>query len=206
MASRQYLEALVKLLKSLMTDRDHERARSAAGGLRGPKGVEAEELIGVARITPRTLRGDTDESIYDLHEMMHLFATVQKNNEKRRQIFVNAHNFVKHEMLRRGFGHEDEDHEFVDVSDVHVNQLMPEIVEAEISMPMPGEHSCRMASPGQFSRFRRNNSTSPHTIIGFKVGGGSSLQSFRYPKEAWTVERARAHCESHDGSFEAASE
>ena len=206
MASRQYLEALVKLLKSLVTDRDHERARGVAGGARGPKGVEAEELIGAARITPRTLRGNTDEGIYDLHEMMHLLATAQKNNEKRKQVFANAHNFIKQEMLRRKFEHEDEDHEFVDVSDVHVNQLIPEIVEDEVSMPLPGEHSCRMASPGQFSRFRRNNSTSPHTIIGFKSGGGSSLQSFRYPKESWTAERARNHCESHDGHFEGASE
>lgn len=38
-----------------------------------------------------------------------------------------------------------------------------------------------------------------------KGGGGWRTQAFRYPKETWTASQARSHCNSHDGSFEAAS-
>lgn len=93
---------------------------------------------------------------------------------------------------------------FVDVNDVHVNQI--EVFDNEVSMPFPGEHSCRVVSPTQFSRFRRNNSTSPNTIVGFRSDGGSDLQSFRYPKGSWDVDRARKHCAEHGGHFEAATE
>lgn len=202
MPSKEYLSALVKLLKGLVTSQDHHRAMGSAGGKRGPQGIEADELIGVARVTPRSVRGQTDEELFDLNETLLRLAT--HRDIKRRRIFGNAHNFVRDELLRRGYTLA---HEFnVDVGDVHVNQLIPEIFEDEISMPFPNEHACRIASPGQFSRFRRNNSTSPHTIIGFKKsGGGSSLQAFRYPTTSWTAERARSHCQGHDGSFAAAS-
>ncbi len=201
MPSKQYLEALVGLLKSLVTRSDRHKAMGIAGGSRGPRGVEADELIGVARVTPRTVKSQTDEELFDLNETLLRFAT--HPDKKRRRIFGNAHNFVRDELLRRGHTLA---HKFnVDIGDVHVNQLIPEIFDDEVSMPFPNEHACRIASPGQFSRFRRNNSTSPNTIIGFKAGGGSGLQSFRYPTSSWTAERARTHCGTHNGSFEAAS-
>jgi len=202
--SKEYLERVVKLLRSLMTVGDHIRARGGAGGERGPQGVGSDELIGAARITPRTVREHTDEKLFDLHQVMHVLATAHGKRGKKRQIYSNAHDFVKGEMLRRGHAHESEAHEFVDVSDVHVNQMIPEVVDNEVSFPLPNEHACRIASPGQFSRFRRNNSTNPHTIIGFTADGKSALQSFRYPTGNWDVSRAREHCGKRGGSFEAA--
>lgn len=92
---------------------------------------------------------------------------------------------------------------FVDVNDVHVNQTI-EVFDNEVSMPFPNEHGCRLVSPTQFSRFRRNNSTSPNTIIGFRSDGGSDLQSFRYPTGSWDIDRARKHCAGHSGHFEPA--
>ena len=71
-------------------------------------------------------------------------------------------------------------------------------------MPFSQEHSCRLADPRDFRRFRRNNNTSPHTIIGFRSDGKSALQSFRYPTGNWDVSRAREHCGKRGGSFEAA--
>jgi hypothetical protein len=37
-----------------------------------------------------------------------------------------------------------------------------------------------------------------------KDGDGSVEQAYRYPKESWSEEAARNHCQEHDGSFEAA--
>lgn len=204
MPSKQYLERVAKLLKSLVTIKDHYKAMGGAGGERGPRGVEAEEIIGVARVTPRTIRGHTDEELFDLHEMMHILATAHGKASKRKKVFFDAHGFVKDEMLRRGHSHEDEDHEFIDVADVHVRQMIPEVIDNEISFPLPNEHACRIASPSQFTRFRRNNSTNPDTIIGFKPDGTSALQSFRYPTSSWDDNRAREHCNNHHGNFEAA--
>lgn len=202
MRTKQYLEGILKLLRPFVTDRDHRKAMGAAGGDRGPRGIEAEELIGISRITPRTVREKTDEELYDLHEMLCKLAS--SGSSKRKQVCANAYGFVRGELVRRG--HEIKEMEFnVDVGDVHVNQLLPEVIDDEISMPFPNEHACRISSPSQFVRFRRNNNTSPHTVIGFKAGGGSSLQSFRYPTSSWTADRARAHCQRHEGSFAAAT-
>lgn len=72
-------------------------------------------------------------------------------------------------------------------------------------MPYPNEHACRLADPGQFSRFDRDNEKDPNVIIGFRADGTSEPQSFRYPTDNWTAERARAHCGEHDGTFEQAA-
>lgn len=76
--------------------------------------------------------------------------------------------------------------------------------------PFENEHACRLKEPGQFIRFRRinnagevNNKRIDH-IIGFKKGGGSEIQSIRYPKSIWEASDARSHCGSRDGKFEAA--
>jgi hypothetical protein len=203
MASREYLQNIVNLVKGMITDRDKKQAMGKAGGARGPKGVEAEELLGVARISPRTVKNCTDEELFDLHESMHKLATSSKKD-----VYRNAHRFISDELTRRGHSHEQEEHEFsfVDIGDVHVNKLIPEVVEDYLQMPFPGEHACRIAEPGKFVRFRRNNSSSPNTIIGFKKDGSSALQTFRYPKESWAEDRARKHCAEHGGSFEAARE
>ena len=79
-------------------------------------------------------------------------------------------------------------------------------------MPFPGEHSCRLHDPGKYVRFRRQNGIGEvdgkplDAIIGFKEGGGSEVQSFRYrTAKGWNAGAARSHCGDHDGSFEAAS-
>lgn len=75
--------------------------------------------------------------------------------------------------------------------------------------PFPSEHSCRVKDPGNYVRFRRqsrkHNGKTYFAIIGFKKGGGSEDQAYRYPKKTWTPASAKAHCKNHDGiSFEAA--
>jgi len=37
-----------------------------------------------------------------------------------------------------------------------------------------------------------------------KDGDGSVEQAYRYPKDSWSEEAARSHCQDHDGTFEAA--
>lgn len=44
-------------------------------------------------------------------------------------------------------------------------------------------------------------------IIGrLKGKDTSTAQAYRYPKDEWSEEAARAHCERNDGRFEAATE
>jgi hypothetical protein len=75
--------------------------------------------------------------------------------------------------------------------------------------PYPNEHSCRLKDPGGFERFarmkRKHDGKEYSVIIGFKKGGGSEDQAYRYPKDTWPAEEARKHCKDHDGSFEAAT-
>jgi hypothetical protein len=74
--------------------------------------------------------------------------------------------------------------------------------------PYPNEHACRLNDPGKYERFvrikRKHNGKEYSAIIGFKKGGGSEDQAYRYPKDTWSETEARAHCKDHDGSFEAA--
>jgi HK97 family phage prohead protease len=78
-------------------------------------------------------------------------------------------------------------------------------VKAHTAKPFENEHACRLEDPGQFTRFRRDNTKDPNVIIGFRSDGTSAAQAFRYPIGDWTEARARAHCDEHDGSFEPAS-
>jgi HK97 family phage prohead protease len=73
-------------------------------------------------------------------------------------------------------------------------------------MPYPNEHACRILDPGQFVRFKRDNTKNPNVIIGFRKDGSSDLQAFRYPKDDWTADRAGKHCSEHEGRFEPAGE
>lgn len=80
--------------------------------------------------------------------------------------------------------------------------------EEEIK-PFANEHACRLLDPGQFTSFRRQNNAATHDgkridfIFGIKEGK-SKLQAMRYPKSKWEASAARSHCNSKDGSFEAA--
>ncbi|HXK36144.1 MAG TPA: HK97 family phage prohead protease [Candidatus Paceibacterota bacterium] len=77
-------------------------------------------------------------------------------------------------------------------------------------MPYENEHACRLHPPGDYDKFARKNCEIKHegkcidVIYGIKEGK-SEIQAMRYPKKVWDAEDARAHCEDHDGTFEAAA-
>lgn len=83
-------------------------------------------------------------------------------------------------------------------------------------MPFPGEHSCRIQNPGEFTEgglregktFARGKRGRLEFILGrLKGATGTSVQAFRYPKDQWTAEEARRHCEGEHGMrFEPAQE
>jgi HK97 family phage prohead protease len=90
------------------------------------------------------------------------------------------------------------------------NEQKPEVIE---SRPFPNEHSCRLREPGDFKdgsfrRTERNHNSKKYSVIMGKLKGEDSMteQAYRYKKDTWDADDARAHCKSHDGSFEAASE
>jgi len=86
-------------------------------------------------------------------------------------------------------------------------------VETEIALeemkPFPNQHACRLKDPGKYTRFvtmkRKHNGKEYSAIVGFKKGGGSEDQAYRYDKEIWSASEAGSHCKEHDGSFEPAS-
>jgi len=81
-------------------------------------------------------------------------------------------------------------------------------------MPYPNEHACRLEDPGKFKRFTRVERKSSvgktySVLFGWMSVGGKEIsreQAYRYPKDTWNASQARAHCKSHDGRFEKASE
>jgi len=93
----------------------------------------------------------------------------------------------------------------------------PEIKEDEgepllDTKPYPNEHACRLREPGAFQdnsfrRVTRNSDGKQYSIIMGRLTGSTSMteQAYRYAKDEWTADAARAHCSSHDGSFEAAA-
>ena len=79
----------------------------------------------------------------------------------------------------------------------------------EIKKPFPDEHACRLIEQSEFTSFAKKSSSSDGKrftiILGIK-GGKSKAQSFRYPKDEWSVTQAKAHCKSSKGIlFEPAS-
>ncbi|MDO8794387.1 MAG: HK97 family phage prohead protease [Vicinamibacterales bacterium] len=79
--------------------------------------------------------------------------------------------------------------------------------------PFPNEHACRLRSPSAFQsdsfrRIEREHEGKKYAIIMGRLTGETTMteQSYRYPKDAWMPDMARAHCKSHDGMmFEPAS-
>jgi ATP-dependent protease ClpP protease subunit len=81
------------------------------------------------------------------------------------------------------------------------------------SNPYPNEHACRLREPDDFQpnsfrRTSRDHDGKPYDVIAGKLEGEDTMteQAYRYPKDDWDAGDARKHCDSHDGSFEAASE
>jgi len=75
--------------------------------------------------------------------------------------------------------------------------------------PYQNEHACRLAEPGQFTSFRRQNNWRKHNgkridaIFGIK-SGKTKLQAMRMPKDQWSVSEARNYCRKNNGRFDAA--
>lgn len=80
-----------------------------------------------------------------------------------------------------------------------------------VEQPYPNEHACRLNEPGKYAKMRRVNGAREHkgkkydVIFGIKADGTTEEQAYRYPKETWDADDARAHCSAHQGKFEAAS-
>lgn len=78
--------------------------------------------------------------------------------------------------------------------------------------PFPAEHSCRLADPSRYDRFRRVNNDRQHdgksidVIYGHpRSGGGWEQQALRLPTSDWDAGAARSYCAAHQGTFEMAS-
>lgn len=66
--------------------------------------------------------------------------------------------------------------------------------------PFPSEHSARLASPGNFDKFRRANNAGGagvHFIYGIKAGK-SQIQAIRFSKDKFTPAEAKAWLKSHN--------
>jgi len=84
------------------------------------------------------------------------------------------------------------------------------MIAPEEGRPYPNEHACRLQAPSKFSDFRRGtrkHEGKVYSIIFGKLKDSDDWeeQAYRYAKDVWEAADARAHCKSHDGSFEAAS-
>jgi len=76
-------------------------------------------------------------------------------------------------------------------------------------MPYPNIHSCRLIDPDQFEegtiRTLKTKQKGLSILSGkLKSTGKSEVQSYHYKKIDWTESRARKHCSTHNGKFEAA--
>lgn len=79
--------------------------------------------------------------------------------------------------------------------------------------PYPNEHACRLRNPddfedGSFRRTTRVSDGKKYSVIMGRLEGEDTLteQAYRYDKEVWEADDAKAHCKDHDGTFEAATE
>jgi len=97
-----------------------------------------------------------------------------------------------------------------------ITKLQARIRELEGSSeerPYAAEHSCRLKPPADFQpdsfkRTEREHEGKKYSVIMGRLKDETAMteQAYRYPKDTWEPGEAESHCESHDGSFEAASE
>lgn len=81
-------------------------------------------------------------------------------------------------------------------------------------MPYPNEHACRLRDPkdfedGSFRRTTRKHNGKDYSVIMGRIKGEDTMteQAYRYAKDSWEPEDARAHCKEHKGMmFEPAKE
>lgn len=75
-------------------------------------------------------------------------------------------------------------------------------------MPYLNEHACKLNEEKTVARTncaRKSGGKCLDVLYYRKPNGKLAEHSYRYPKEVWSASSARAHCNSHNGSFEAAS-
>jgi hypothetical protein len=68
-------------------------------------------------------------------------------------------------------------------------------------MPYPNEHAARQIEPSKYKSFRRSNLNFPRgisAIIGILSNGKTEIQSLRFDKKFWTVERAQRWLKNHN--------
>jgi hypothetical protein len=90
---------------------------------------------------------------------------------------------------------------------------LPEVPLDEVlsGKPYANEHSCRVADPGQYDKFRRKNKKRKDgKAYGLIFGHNKEtdkweVQSIRFPKSDWSVAEAKKACSDAEGTFEAAS-
>ncbi len=91
-------------------------------------------------------------------------------------------------------------------------ELQKQLNAGDISVkPYENEHSCRLRDPGDFKdgsfrSYERDHEGKKYRVIAGRLKGEDTMteQAFRYSKGTWDADAARKHCQSHDGSFEAA--
>jgi len=83
----------------------------------------------------------------------------------------------------------------------------------DISKPYPNFHACQLKSPSAFKdksirTTKRKHDGKEYSVLMGKLKGETSMteQAYRYHKDTWDPDDARAHCKDHDGKFEAAKE
>lgn len=78
-------------------------------------------------------------------------------------------------------------------------------------MPYLNFHSCRIAQPIKgastgYGPDRKHDGKTYRVIYQRGANGKSHEQAYRYAKGAWSADEASVHCNSHNGSFEAAKD
>jgi len=69
-------------------------------------------------------------------------------------------------------------------------------------MPYPNESSARCQDHGKYERFvRKNIAPGIDIIIGYKQGGGSETQAYRFDIKRYTPAEARAWLKEHNVKY-----
>lgn len=84
----------------------------------------------------------------------------------------------------------------------------------DLERPYPNEHACRVRPPSAFqpNSFRRIRKQSDGKVLFIIIGklkgeDTTTTQAYRYPKDSWSADQARAHCKRNEGkTFEPAGE
>ena len=97
----------------------------------------------------------------------------------------------------------------IDFNEKDYDEIIEKSLITEEERPYPNEHACRIKDPDGFDKFARKNCAQKHNdkcidvIYGIK-DEKSTIQALRYKTKDWEAKDAKSHCESRNGTFEAA--